>query len=660
MKPRGLLLALMAVLTVCLSTRAANDEWKPIDPGEVSLKAPIVEKGADAEGLFWEVRIDDGTRDLILNHYIRIKVFTERGRETQSKIDIPFGNFFGQVDIKEIAGRTIKPDGTVVELKKEDVFERTIVSVSGAKMKVKSFAMPAVEPGCIIEYRWREVRLYADAHYVRLQFQRSIPVQRVDYYIRPMNLGYLGMTSITFNGESTYFVKDKDGFSKASMTNVPALVEEPRMPPESQIKTWMLVFYSGRERPDPTKFWKDLGKGYYAASKSLIKPNDEIKRQASLLTADAKTSEQKLEKLFEFCRTKITNINSDAAGLTPDAEKKVKENKNPGDTLKRAIGTGADVNYLFASLATAAGFEVRQVVLPDRGDIFFDEDMKKFPNPYFLRSSNIAINVDGNWKYFSPGYNYLPFEMLRWQEEGVPGLVTDPNEPFWVQTPSSPPDKSKVTRRGKFRLADNGTLEGDVTVQYTGHPAVERKQENDASSETQREDTLKEEVKRQMSAAEISNIKIENVTDPLKPLIYSYHVNFPSYAQKTGRRLFLQPAFFQLGLGPMFSRSQRKYPIYFHYAWSEDDRVEIELPAGFLPENVESPAPVGSGPISDYKPSLALTTDKKTLVYKRSFFFGANDALLFPIAGYDQLKGYFDALNKRDNYTVALRQSASN
>ena len=104
MKPRGLVLALIAVLTVCLSTRAANDEWKPIDPAELSLKAPIVEKSADAEGLFWEVRIDDSTRDLILNHYIRIKVFTERGRETQSKIDIPFGNFYGQVDIKDIAG----------------------------------------------------------------------------------------------------------------------------------------------------------------------------------------------------------------------------------------------------------------------------------------------------------------------------------------------------------------------------------------------------------------------------------------------------------------------------------------------------------------------------------------------------------------------------
>ena len=45
--------------------------------------------------------------------------------------------------------------------------------------------MPAVEPGCIIEYRWREVRVNSDANYIRLQFQRDIPVQRVQYLIKP-------------------------------------------------------------------------------------------------------------------------------------------------------------------------------------------------------------------------------------------------------------------------------------------------------------------------------------------------------------------------------------------------------------------------------------------------------------------------------------------
>src|ERR1041385_1063533 len=130
------------------SIKAAYDDWKPVDPAELALKTPAVEKDADAEALFWEVRIDDNPEgDLIFNHYIRVKVFTERGRESQSKIDLPFGNIYGgETKIKDIAARTIKPDGSIVELKKEDIFERTIVKVSGLKVKAKSFAMPAVEP----------------------------------------------------------------------------------------------------------------------------------------------------------------------------------------------------------------------------------------------------------------------------------------------------------------------------------------------------------------------------------------------------------------------------------------------------------------------------------------------------------------------------------
>jgi hypothetical protein len=662
--PRVFPLALTAVLalSVCaLSAHAAYDDWKPIDPAELALKGPTVEKDADAEALFWEVRIDDDPNgDLIFNHYIRIKVFTDRGREAQSKIDIQFGNFGGETKIKDIAARTIKGDGTIVELKKDDVFERTMVKASGLKVKAKSFAMPAVEPGCIIEYRWREVRVNRDASYIRLQFQRDIPVQRVDYYIKPMAYENLGLATVTFHGNSTRFVKDKGGFYKTSMTSMPAIIEEARMPPEDQIKTWMLVYYSSGQAPDPQKFWSEKGRDFYSATKSLMKPNDDVKQMSATLTADAKTADEKLQKLFEFCRNKITNIYSDASGITPDERKKLKDNKNPSDTLKRGTGTSGDIDLLFASLATAAGFDARIVLAPDRGDIFFDQEIRGFPNLYFLEPSNIAINVEGTWKFFNPGYNYLPFGMLRWQEEGEQSLVTDPKEPVWVRTPLSGPDKSKTIRRGKFKLAEDGTIEGDVMIQYTGHLAIERKNENDGNSETEREDSLKEDIKSQMSAAEVSNIKIENVTDQVKPLVFSYHVKFPAYAQKTGKRLFLQPAFFQHGVRPMFGTSQRKYPVYFHYPWAEDDVVEIELPAGFALDSPEAPAPVSTAPISEYKPSLAITTDNKTLIYRRNFFFGGNEGILFPVASYSQLKAYFDVINQSDNHTVALKQASSN
>jgi hypothetical protein len=655
----GLLLCLFAAFSAPI--RAAGDEWKPIEPAHLSLKNSTVEKEADAEGLFWEVRIDDNPEgDLIFNHYLRVKVFTERGRESQSKIDLPFGNIYGgETKIKDIEGRTIKPDGSIVLLKKEDIFERTIVRVSGLKVKARSFAMPAVEPGCIIEYRWREVRVNTDANYIRLQFQRDIPVQRVQYSIKPMDYVGADFHGITRNGAPSPWVKEKGGYYTNIRTNMPAVHEESRMPPEDEVKTWMLVFYKKAlvNQPTPQKYWWDLGKDYYERNKSLIKANDEVKQMAASLIADAKTDDEKIARLFEFCRNKIKNTTNDASGLTPDERAKLKENKNPSDTLKRGMGTGGDVDLLFAALANASGFDARIVLAPDRGDLFFDENLA---NAYFVNPQNIAVNVGGTWKFFNPGYNYIPLGMLRWQEEGQQSLITDPKQPVWIETPMSSHDKSLIKRIAKFKLTDDGTLEGDVAVEFTGHFAVERKEEMDDDSETQREESLKEDLKAQMSAAEITDIKIENVTDHVKPLVYKYHVRFPGYAQRTGKRLFLQPAFFQHGLGPLFATTNRKYPIYFHYPWSEDDVVEIDLPKGYALDSADAPSPFASGEISEYKPSLAASTDGTLLVYKRKFFFGGKGSVLYPVNAYPSLKGYFDTMHKQDNHSIALKQAATN
>jgi len=656
--PIALFVCLLALAGPTSVTAAAYDDWKPVDPAELASNTPTVEKDADAEGLFWEVRIDDAEGDLVFNHYLRVKVYTDRGRESQSKIDLPFGNLFGgQVKIQDIAARTIKPDGSIVELNKKDIFERTIVKVSGLKMKAKSFAMPAVEPGCIIEYRWREVRVKDSANYLRLQFQREIPVRRVQYSVKPYTDEGWSFNSMTLHGQNSPWVKGKNGFYSTTMTNMLAVKDEARMPPENEVKTWMLVYYSaGDKRPDPQHYWIDYAKDFYERSKSLIKPNDDVKKMAASLTADAKTDDEKLQRLFEFCRNKIKNVSNDANNATDEERAKARDNKSPSDTLKRGLGTSGDVDLLFAALANASGFDARIVLSPDRGDMFFD---KAILNSYFIDPQNIAVNVGGNWKFFNPGLNYVPFGMLRWEEEGEQALITDPKQPVWVNTPMSAPDKSKIHRQAKFKLLEDGTLEGDVRVEYSGHFAIERKEDIDEESESEREQSLKDELQDQMSGAEITNIKIENVTDHVNPLVYAYHVKFPSYAQRTGKRLFLQPAFFQHGVAPLFATAGRKYQIYFHYSWAEDDRIEIHLPTGYALDNADSPAPFGSGAISEYKPSLAITSDGKTLVYKRTFFFGGGGNVLFPVETYPQIKAYFDQLHQQDSHTIALKQGAA-
>jgi hypothetical protein len=93
--------------------------------------------------------------------------------------------------------------------------------------------MPGVEPGSIIEYRWREVRNDRLANYIRLQFQRDVPVQFVKYYIKPLSLpGMPGMRMQPFHGKNTPFVREKDGYYSTTMEKVPAFHEDPLMPLE--------------------------------------------------------------------------------------------------------------------------------------------------------------------------------------------------------------------------------------------------------------------------------------------------------------------------------------------------------------------------------------------------------------------------------------------
>jgi hypothetical protein len=128
-----MLTAIVCILS--LSAFAQSLQWKPVDPAHLSQSAPTIEKDADAEALFWEVHVKDeydGDLRTVFYNYIRLKVFTERGVEKHGKVDILY---FGRGNVRDIAGRTIKPDGTIVELKKDAVFDREIIRISGVKVK---------------------------------------------------------------------------------------------------------------------------------------------------------------------------------------------------------------------------------------------------------------------------------------------------------------------------------------------------------------------------------------------------------------------------------------------------------------------------------------------------------------------------------------------
>jgi hypothetical protein len=388
--------------------------------------------------------------------------------------------------------------------------------------------------------------------------------------------------------------------------------------------------------------------------KDTLKPGKEIKAAAEQIAAGVNSPDEKIAKIFEFCKTKIKNITYDTS-MTDEEKEKIKPNKSAAETFKKLQGRNTDINELFASMVSALGFEARFVFGGDRSEKFFNPNTAHMS---FIHFTGIGVKVNGQWKYYDPGSLFVPYGMLSWFEEDTSALLLSSKDFFRTEIPMSDAEKSQAKRTGKFKLLEDGTLEGTVKIEYSGHLGTLYKVNNYESSGTKREEDLKEEVKKQMSAAEISAISIENVTDPEKPFVYQYKVRIPNYAQKTGKRLFLQPGFFEYGKNPLFSSDTRRHDIYFQYPWSEKDEVEIELPKGFSLDNADAPASIADpNRIGVLDIKIFVENATNVLRYQRNFQFGNNNNILFPSGVYKPLKALFDEFHKSNSHLITLRQN---
>jgi hypothetical protein len=652
---------LLFCFVFCFAAIAHAVNWDPIPESQLSIAKPRLDPSANAETIFWKVWITDRMLNgeqpqSFTEQYLRIKIYNAKGVEEHSTLDLVSDT--PDMRIQDLRARTIKPNGKIIELDNKSVFERTVARAGRIKIKTKALSMPGVEPGDIIEYQWKQYRDNIWDRYRHLYLQREIPTWSVTYFVKPCeelsNYGNYGMVNQTFNAAPMQFQQTPDKFSTVTYQDMPAFKEENNMPPEDQVRAWILLVYSPKGELDPAKYWDKIGKEVYEEYKELMRVDGKVKQKAMELTAGLKTDEEKVKKIHEFCLTNIKNIYHHRDGVTAETRQKLQSNKKPSETLKQGMGDGMDIGFLFAALLNSIEIDARMAMVPGRDTSFFN---KGFLDTMFLDRRDIAVRINGQWRFYDPASPYLEEGMLSWQEEGVQALVADDKAPSFVITPMSGPDRSRSIRKAAFKLLPDGAFEGTIEETYSGHAAIEYKSDYDAQTNEERQKSFKESVQARLSTAEVSDIQFENVTDTEKPFIIRYKVRVPGYAEKTGKRILLQPGFFHRNTLPMFSTSARKFDIYFDYPWSEHDEVAIEMPEGFVVETAEKPATLTMGKVGDYRMSVTLSAGKK-LVFTRDLRFGDGGVILFPANGYEQLKQTFDFIHQSDTSALTLRSAA--
>jgi Domain of Unknown Function with PDB structure (DUF3857) len=440
------------------------------------------------------VRGEDFERQLY--HYVRLKIFNERGKEQAATIDIPFDE---NTSIEWIKGRTIKPDGTEVDLNSDSVYERDVVRVGHVRRRVKSFAMPGVEPAAIVEYRWQEIRHHPDILYLRVQFQREFPVEKVIYYVRPLPDEYTGglrMSVWPFNCDPSPLKAERDGFSSMTVENVPAFHEEPMMPGEGTVRPWALIYYREEKRREVDKYWNEVGKRLYGrVLKPALHANGDVKGAASEAVEGAGTDDQKVAALIRYIRRNVRDL-------------------------------------------------------------------------------------------------------------------------------------------------------------YSGHEAFDQRIELADKTDVQRADSIKDQLTRMYPDSEVTAVRVAGYDNPDQPVTVQYHIRITGYAQRTGKRLLIQPFYFQRGAAPLFSSSERRYPVVFRYAFNEDGTVIITVPAGFKLDHADRPPNLNFGPPGGYQIDIAMRGNE--LVCTRSLTFGDKGFLQFPVSSYGAVKQGFDEIHRRDDHTLSL------
>jgi hypothetical protein len=628
---------------------AQQKGWRPVEPDDLKTTSPVVDKGADAEAIFWEVYVDDSSAfEMALNHYVRIKIFTEKGREDFAKRDILFTR---GMRIKDVEARVTKPDGTVSVLKKDDVIEREVIRASGLRIKAKTFALPGLEVGSVIEYKYRETTDDAAAN-LRLIFQRDIPIRTISYFVKPFS-GRNAMRYIRFNVGNTSFEKDKNGYSRATMDNLPAVPDEPYMPPEDEIRSWIYIYYTSDTSRNPSEYWKRISGLVFESARESLKPNDDIKRATEQVIRGADSDMAKIRAIYQFVKSEIRNL-SYASDVSDSERKRGRDHKGAADVFKHKMAFASGVDMLFGAMARAAGFDARVALSGDRESMAFNPDIANMS--LSLNSSCIAIRVGNEWKFFSPASYLTPFGMLTWNEEGQSALISDNKSLIWEELPLTPPEASTEKRTGTFSLDENGALTGTAKIEFTGHAAFQRRRALFRSNDQEIEDAVRSLIRSYMLGdAQVSSIKVENVKDPELPLVYSFEVKAPDFASRAGRRLFFHPNVFEKGSKPRFTSENRVTPISFRYPFSKKDSFTIKLPSGFSLDNADSPAPLADADrISEQKILMVIDEGANKLTYDRTFVFGNRGYIGFPAQAYPVLKRLFETYNAGEVHQLAL------
>ncbi len=376
--PRCLALVVVCWLCLLLFPRQTEfaDDWLPIDPAELKMTSEPKAPGAPAVVLYRQVdRKDQGRANTEFN-YLRIKILTEEGRK-YANVEIPYNR--SRSSISSLRARTIHPDGSITNFDGKS-FDQTIEKTHGTKYFAKTFTMPDVQVGSIIEYKYYidlQDGLIFDSHWI---LSDELFTKKAVFSLVPYERFYLRWSWTGLPAGTTPPAQDARKVVRMTTQDIPALQLEDYMPPLNELKMRVDFVYSDEAiETDGNKYWANYGKKENGHVEDFVGKRKAIEAAIPGIVAASDTPEQKLRKLYARCQ-QIRNLSYEPRKTVQEMVRDIEKIKTADDVWKYGYGFGDQITWVFLAMARAAKFEAYPVMVSGRSEYFF--------NPQRVNSAN--------------------------------------------------------------------------------------------------------------------------------------------------------------------------------------------------------------------------------------------------------------------------------
>jgi hypothetical protein len=563
-----------------------------------------------------------------------MKILNRRGYE-YAEVSTPT---YREDESIEVRGRTKRKDGSIVELREEDIHEVSVYH----DLKKKKFTLPAIEDNCLIHY---EIVYHSDRYTpvgIRY-FQNDEPTILSRFnLILPKTLqpiyqdnppGILDTTKDVITPKAS--LVSLHTFTKRDL---PALETEPFMPSSVNYHPSLAysVSASGNEE-ELRASWDNISKWYFETIEKNFKPDGDIRKTAKNLTKECESVLEKLERIFYFVEENF-KINFPSRFVLDEAKR----------VFDRRNGTSAEVSGVLYAMLEAVGIKAIPVLVPDRNKV---SEIPNVPMLDWFDHLVFKVDLDNQEVWLDPSYETNKIGHIAELYQGVDGLLIQKSDGKLIKTPSINYMENMRTCVTDLKLAEDGKINCTVIEAYSAPRSARLKSYLKNKNIVERKDELAKEISRHCPGALLDTSHFADIYDFDSDfnIFYKFHSYY--YVNQANEMLYMNPNILNRDeTAKEFSQPTRIFPIMFDQVKMDIDSVNIIIPLSHqiisLPEPINLENEFGEF-YTQYQVEDSLIIYQRKLAIKK---------LLIPTSSYKEIKSFFNQIFEEDQKAIILKK----